>query len=505
MSATETIETVHYLDRLRRIMALDPSVWAIEFRDETASWSDLAAVSEDLAAALSAAGVGTELSVGVVLKNRPASALAVVGLLLSGHSIVLLNPMQPEGKLAAEIEQLKLAAVVARGEDWTPALVAGAKAAGSRVLVVDLAAQPKVALYPELSAAGAGPFRAADPATQIEIQTSGTTGAPKRILITRATVESALVDGVRSEGGKEIRLQRSPNFLFAPLPHTAGILQLLMSFYEGRPVMLFERFDIAEFRRALTRHRPRFISLLPAILRTVLQSDLTREEMSSVIAVRSGSAALSPDAQREFEDRFGAPVLCNYGATEFLGVVASWTYEEHKKWGRAKLGSAGRARRGTKFRIVDQETFAPLPTGERGLLEVDATSLGLKPGWTRTTDIASLDADGFLYVHGRSDDAIIRGGFKILATQVAEVIRSAPGVADALVVGIPDERLGEVPVCAVELQPGAEVTEAGLTAFARENLTSYQVPAKFRIVEKLPRTISMKVSLPEVRKLFATS
>jgi long-chain acyl-CoA synthetase len=499
---SETKDSVHYLDRLRRILALDPVNWAIEFQDETARWGDIADVADDLATALAAARIGTNLTVGLLLKNRPAPAMAAVGLLLSGHSMLLLNPMQPEAKLASEIEGLRLAAVVARKEDWTPALVAAARAAGSQGFSIDMAARPVVAPHPELSTVGSGPFRAADPATQIEIQTSGTTGAPKRISIARATLESALVDGIRSEGGKEIRLQRSPTFLFAPLPHTAGIFALLLTIYEGRPVVLFDRFDITEFRKAMVRHRPRFVSLLPPVLRTVLQSDMTRDEMSSLLAVRSGSAPLSPEAQKEFEDRFGVPVLVNYGATEFMGVVASWTYEEHKKWGRQKLGSVGRARRGTRFRIVDQETFEPLPAGERGLLEVDAASLGLPPGWTRTTDIASLDADGFLYIHGRADDAINRGGFKVMANQVAEVIRKCPGVADASVVGMPDARLGEVPVCAVEPHPGATVTEEALREFARSQLTAYQVPARFCVVEKLPRTISMKISMPEVRKLF---
>jgi long-chain acyl-CoA synthetase len=502
MSETVTKERVHYLDRLRSILALDPVGWAIEFRDETASWGDIANVADDLAAGLAAARIGSALTVGLVLTNRPAPAMAAVGMLLSGHSMLLLNPMQPEAKLANEIKDLTLAAVVARKEDWTPALVSAARAAGSVGFSIDMAARPVVTLHPELSTPGSGPFRTADPANQIEIQTSGTTGAPKRISITRATLESALVDGIRSESGKEIRLQRSPTFLFAPLPHTAGIFALFLTIYEGRPVVLFDRFDIIEFRKAMIRHRPRFVSLLPPVLRTVLQSDMTRDEMSSLLAVRSGSAPLSPEAQKEFEDRFGVPVLVNYGATEFMGVVASWTYEEHKKWGRQKLGSVGRARRGTRFRIVDQETFEPLPTGERGLLEVDAASLGLPLGWTRTTDIASLDADGFLYIHGRADDAINRGGFKVMANQVADVIRKCPGVADALVVGIPDERLGEVPVCAVERHSGATVTEEALREFARSQLTAYQVPARFRVVEKLPRTISMKISMPEVRKLF---
>ena len=121
----------------------------------------------------------------------------------------------------------------------------------------------------------------------------------------------------------------------------------------------------------------------------------------------------------------------------------------------------------------------------------------------RTTDLARIDADGFLWVVGRADGAINRGGFKLLPSQVEKVLEQHASVAETSVVGIEDSRLGEVPVAAVVLRKGAPaIDEAELVRFAAEHLTGYQRPTQYRIVEALPRTPSMKVSQPEVRQPF---
>jgi long-chain acyl-CoA synthetase len=123
--------------------------------------------------------------------------------------------------------------------------------------------------------------------------------------------------------------------------------------------------------------------------------------------------------------------------------------------------------------------------------------------WIRTTDLASLDADGFLYLHGRADSAINRGGFKVLPEEVAHVLRQHAKVADAAVIGLADARLGQVPVAAVEPRQGTDApTEDELEAYARSKLIAYQVPVRFLVLDTLPRNTSMKVSLPELRKMF---
>ncbi|MBY0401162.1 fatty acid--CoA ligase family protein, partial [Myxococcota bacterium] len=158
---------------------------------------------------------------------------------------------------------------------------------------------------------------------------------------------------------------------------------------------------------------------------------------------------------------------------------------------------------GCALQVVDPERGSPLGPGEEGLLEVRSAQLGRGSGWVRTTDRAVLDADGFLFIRGRADSAIVRGGFKIHPDEVIKVLEEHPAVFEATVIGLPDARLGQIPVAAVTLRPGLPAPdEAALREHARQHLARYQVPAQIRIVEQLPRTPSMKVSLPGVAALF---
>ena len=154
------------------------------------------------------------------------------------------------------------------------------------------------------------------------------------------------------------------------------------------------------------------------------------------------------------------------------------------------------------MRIVDPDTGAELAAGEQGLLEAKVAPIS--PDWIRTTDIASIDADGFVTLHGRADGAINRGGFKILPETVRRVLISHPAVRDACVVGVPDKRLGQVPFAAIEATPGMPVPSGDeLKDLVRQSLPVYNVPVDFAVVDELPRNPALKVSLPEVAALYA--
>jgi acyl-CoA synthetase (AMP-forming)/AMP-acid ligase II len=143
-----------------------------------------------------------------------------------------------------------------------------------------------------------------------------------------------------------------------------------------------------------------------------------------------------------------------------------------------------------------------VPTGEHGLLEARIATVS--PDWIRTNDIASIDADEFITLHGRADGAINRGGFKVLPETVRRVLVSHPGVRDAAVVGVPDARLGEVPFAAVEPIPGHPApSPADLVALVRDQLPKHCVPVDVVVVDELPRTQSLKVSLQDVAALYS--
>jgi len=181
--------------------------------------------------------------------------------------------------------------------------------------------------------------------------------------------------------------------------------------------------------------------------------------------------------------------------------VAGWTLSDHRRFGANKRGSVGRARRDVQLQVVSEGSGVELPHGRIGVLHVKSARFG--PDYFRTNDLASIDDDGFLFLHGRADDAINRGGFKVLPEEVAAVLRRYRGVRDAAVIGIADARLGEVPIAAVEMMPGMSPPDPrDLDAFVRQHLTSYMVPKEYRFVTALPRTASMKVSRPELKSML---
>jgi acyl-coenzyme A synthetase/AMP-(fatty) acid ligase len=152
-----------------------------------------------------------------------------------------------------------------------------------------------------------------------------------------------------------------------------------------------------------------------------------------------------------------------------------------------------------QLQIVD-EGGAVLGVNEPGRLQVASPQAGGAGGWIITSDLAHLDADGFLYIDGRADDVIVRGGFKVSPETVVRALRAHPSVADAAVAPVPDERLGQIPVAAVELRPGAAADGEELRQHCRATLTPYEVPARIFVVDALPRGAALKVD----RRLLLT-
>jgi acyl-coenzyme A synthetase/AMP-(fatty) acid ligase len=268
---------------------------------------------------------------------------------------------------------------------------------------------------------------------------------------------------------------------------------------------MLEKFNVDDWHQMVLRHRPKVAALPPTALRMVLDSNIARADLGSLRCITAGSAPLDPTMADAWEARYGFPILDVYGATEFAGAVAGWTLADHQALWRIKRGSVGRALPKVELRVVDP-AGTPLTAGDVGVLEVRSQQVG-DGNWVRTTDLARIDGDGFLFIEGRADDAIIRGGFKVLPPQIEAVLRRHPDVQDVCVVGIPDARLGAIPVAAVQAKQGREssLQEGELMAHAREHLVSYQVPVQIKILADLPRTQAMKVSKHEVRRLFMSS
>jgi acyl-CoA synthetase (AMP-forming)/AMP-acid ligase II len=334
--------------------------------------------------------------------------------------------------------------------------------------------------------------------------TSGTTGPPKRIDLGYDMLARSVMGPDPDHAPAPTQLRRGVAIVNSPLVHIGGVFRVLQCIAEARSFVLLERFELNAWAEAVRKHRPRAVSLVPAALRTVLHSDLPRADLDSIRAVTCGTAPLSADDADAFTEKYGIPVLTSYAATEFGGGVAGWTLTDYKKYWRAKRGSVGRANPGAQLRVVDDggKTLEP---NRVGLLEVKPGQLVPSAAWMRTTDMARIDADGFVWIVGRADQAIIRGGFKVMPEDVRVALEGHPAVAGAAVIGRPDERLGETPVAMVELRKSESTDADALVEYLRTRLARYEIPTQITIVDTIPRTPSGKADLSQIRRFFQES
>ncbi|UGQ12502.1 AMP-binding protein [Yinghuangia sp. ASG 101] len=478
--------------RIADVTAIDPAARAVEYQGTWHTWGEIGAAAEAIADRLPRSA-----RVGVLLRNRPLSVAHVLGVLRAGACLVTINPGRGAERVRDDIASLGLPFVVGDTADLADLVPSGyaATTLGSR----DLGAPLHVAVGDPEEA------DATRPDVAVQMLTSGTTGPPKRVDLTYRTLTRVLAGAKHYERSRDatLRLRTGVAIVNAPLVHLGGLFRVLQCVSDGRSFVLLERFTVDTWADAVRRHRPATVSLVPAALRMVLDADLDPADLSSVRSVICGTAPLSPDDADAFTAKYGVPVLISYAATEFGGGVAGWNLADHTKYWSAKRGSVGRAHAGCELRVVDPDTGAPQAADEEGVLEVKAAQLGPGDGWTRTTDLARIDADGFVWILGRADQAIIRGGFKIRPDDVRAALERDPAVRAAAVVGRPDRRLGAVPVAAVELRDTADpVTSADLLAHATDILARYELPVEIRIVERLPRTPSAKVDLAAVAGLW---
>lgn len=474
--------------RIADVLELQPDARAIEYDGQWLPWGRIGDAALRIAA-LTAAQRHPEI--GMLLRNRPGHIAAFLGVLLGGGTVVTINPARGDDRTRADIAGLRLPVIVGDADDLaTPATEA---AGAATVSISDIFSRPGE--RPALLAASAFPVVA------VRMLTSGTTGPPKRVDLSYDMLAHSVLgpDPQRSPAPTEVR--GGVAIVNSPLVHIGGVFRVLQCVVRARPFVLLERFELAPWAAAVRKHRPRTVSLVPAALRTVLHSDLTRADLVGIRSVTCGTAPLSADDADAFTEKYGIPVLTSYAATEFGGGVAGWTLTDYQQYWRAKRGSVGRANAGTQLRVVN-DSGASLGPDQLGLLEVKPEQLGPSAQWMRTTDVARIDEDGFLWIVGRADQAIIRGGFKVMPDDVRTALEAHPAVAGAAVVGRTDQRLGATPVAMVELRESASTNAAELVSYLRSRLAGYEVPTDIAIVTAIPRTPSGKTDLSAVRRYF---
>ncbi len=478
-------------DALGRLWQADDHANMLQSGGHWISWGRIRTLTEQLDEQLSAAGCGAGGRVAVVLGNRMESVAALIAIMRGERTLVTISPLQPVQRLSADLLATQAAFVLAPATLWAEDTFISA-IAELRAAAWSL---DEGALVKRSALAQESPPD--DPTVAVEMLTSGTTGAPKRIPLSRVQLEASLSAALRHnnrpDGRERVPLTGTVALVVLPIVHIGGLWGLLQALVTARPFVLLERFNLPAWRAVVTEHRPALVSLPPPALRAVLDSDITRDELSSVRAVNAGTSPVDPALVDAFYDKFGIPVLIVYGATEFSGAVAGWTKKDfHAHWADKK-GSVGRPFPGVRLQVIDDDGNV-LPTGETGRLQVASPQVGGSPDrWVTTSDLAHLDEDGYLYIDGRADDVIVRGGFKVAPDTVVRALRSHAAVHDAAVAGLSDARLGQIPFAAVELKPDASATAEELRTHCRSSLTPYEVPAEVYIVDELPRGAALKV------------
>ena len=466
---------------------------AVHTVDSDVSRADLAASAEQLGAVLADSRLATGEVVAAMLPNDATTIAALFGTWLAGGVYTPLNPRAADAELATQLQTLRPVAVIT-----TPDLAHRFSAfelpiATSTDLMWTLQQSPKLPEDP----------RQYDPDVALLQFTSGTTGPPKPVPLRHTTVLDlidrllAKLRGTKPASGTN--RPPMPNLVPLSLSLWAGIYQVLFAFRAGSGVVLMDRFSSTDFAALVRRHQLRSTVLPPAALTMVLHDDSVTD-LSPLKIVRSITAPLSPAQAGRFRDKFGVIVLNSYGQTELGGEVVGWSAADAREWGETKLGSVGRPLPGIHVTIADDEVMVRTPT--TAARNIDAAFLDrlTDDGWFHTGDLGWFDDDGFLWLDGRVSDMINRGGLKVFPGTVEDVLVAADGVREAAVVGVPDERLGEVPWAFVA-RLDTELTEADLIAWCRERLTPYRVPVRVVFVEQLPRNDVGKVVKRELAAL----
>ena len=359
----------------------------------------------------------------------------------------------------------------------------------------------------------AGEDRAPDTdpsALALLIYTSGTTGVPKGVMLDHANI-----DAMTDMASKALELGPADrSLLILPLFHVNGVVvSVLTPLLAGADVVIADRFDPHTFFDVIERERPTFFSAVPTIYNMLAAlPDAVRPDTSSVRYGICGSAPAPAELLTRFEARYGFPLIEGYGLSE-----TSCACTVNPLAGPRRAGTVGLPFPGQEIRIVDA-TGAELAPGEDGEILVrganimrgylgrpEETARTVVDGWLHTGDVGHLDAEGYLMLVGRLKDVIIRGGENIYPKEIEDVLAGDPSVLEAAVIGVPDEKWGEVVVAYVQPRPGMTVDPAVLEALCARSLSGYKRPTSYVVVEAIPKNAVGKIDKIAVRAAHAAA
>jgi long-chain acyl-CoA synthetase len=479
--------------------------------DMTFSYAQVDELSGRVAASLRSLGVGRGDKVAVQLPNLPQFLLAYFGILKAGAVMVPLNPLLRAPEVSYHLTDSDSRLLITF-EDFAEEAVRGADGVdGLQSYVVNLPGNTQrpsgAKSFDELYAADdTGDIEPTDADdTAVIIYTSGTTGKPKGAELTHfqlfmnCTISGELFGYRDDDVGMAV----------LPLFHVFGLSSVLnICIRFGGTLVLVPRFDAEAVVDALERHRCTIFSGVPTMYHALVQSDTSGRDLSALRVGVSGGAAMPGEVIRAFEDKFpGVVVLEGYGLSETASTATFNINAEQRK-----VLSIGKPIWGVQVRLVDEDGNE-VPAGSDNVGEIavrghnlmkgyykkpEATADAFENGWFHTGDLAYRDDDGYFFIVDRKKDLVIRGGYNVYPREIEEVLFEHPGIAEAAVIGKPDEKLGQEVLAFVVAQPDADLTPDDVIAYCKKQLAAYKYPREVRIVDSLPTGPTGKILKKEL-------
>jgi len=347
--------------------------------------------------------------------------------------------------------------------------------------------------------------------------TSGTSANPKGVMLTHRNVYlHALHVCLTFDATQDFAQLHT-----IPLFHANGWgVAHILALTGGKHVIL-RRFDCAQIFKLIEQERIFTMCLVPAMAIALVNSlERQKYDLSSLERVIIGGAASSPTLVREVEEKLGVTCISGYGLTETSPALShsfikhGFEWEGEQKFARQAM--TGFADPGIEMRVVDDrdmdvprngKTVGEIITRSDGVMKgywnhPEATAEALRGQWFHTGDMATIDENGYLLIVDRKKDIIVSGGENISSLEVEKIIMAHPGVLDAGVIPVPDEKWGEVPKALVVLKPGAQPSESELIEFCRSRLAHYKCPRSVDFYESLPKTGTGKILKKNLRKKY---
>ncbi len=337
----------------------------------------------------------------------------------------------------------------------------------------------------------------------ILLYTSGTTGAPKGVMLTHENVGAAL----ESTYQQNPNLARGTMLNALPLTHVFGILAQNIANRWGWSTALMRQFDPVKALEAIERHKVTYLPGVPTMLMYLLGHPArAQHDLSSLTRITSGGAALPERLRQQCEQVFRCRVDQGYGLTESASVATG--YEVERPY---RAGSVGVATPGVEICILNDRNEL-LPAGSKGEIclkaanimagywrDPAATNEVLKDGWLHTGDIGYLDQDGYLFITDRKKDLIIKGGENISPREIEEALYLHPAVAEAAVIGVPDAVFGEEIWAVLQLKAGVQAAEEELRLHVSQYVTKFKVPSRVLFQAVLPKNLTGKILKYQIR------